>query len=82
MVESLPNMSEEKKKRPRTVLIVDTKSYRMRATRQSKININLRLNSKSVGNHWVLVAHPYNPSYSGGRDQEDWGSETAQAISS
>jgi hypothetical protein len=28
------------------------------------------------------VAHSYNPSYSGGRDQEDWGSKSAQANSS
>jgi hypothetical protein len=27
----------------------------------------------------VLVAHAYNPSYSGGRDQEDQGSKPAQA---
>jgi hypothetical protein len=30
----------------------------------------------------VLVAHTCNPSYSGGRDQEDHGSKTAQADSS
>jgi hypothetical protein len=30
----------------------------------------------------VLVAHAYNPSYSGGRDQEDGGSKPAQANSS
>jgi hypothetical protein len=28
------------------------------------------------------VAHAYNPSYSGGRDQEDWGSKSDQANSS
>jgi hypothetical protein len=28
------------------------------------------------------VAHAYNPSYSGGRDQEDCGSKPAQANSS
>jgi hypothetical protein len=26
---------------------------------------------------WVLVAQAYNPSYSGGRDQEDYGSKPA-----
>jgi hypothetical protein len=26
---------------------------------------------------WALVAHAYNPSYSGGRDQEDLGSKPA-----
>jgi hypothetical protein len=31
---------------------------------------------------WVLVAHVYNPSYSGGRDQEDHGSKPAWANSS
>jgi hypothetical protein len=31
---------------------------------------------------WVLVAHACNPSYSGGRDQEDQGSKPAQANSS
>jgi hypothetical protein len=25
-----------------------------------------------------MVAHAYNPSYSGGRDQEDYGSKTVQ----
>jgi hypothetical protein len=30
----------------------------------------------------VLVVHAYNPSYSGGRDQEDLGSKPAQANSS
>jgi hypothetical protein len=32
--------------------------------------------------NWVLVAHAYNPSYSGGRDQEDQGSKPAWASSS
>jgi hypothetical protein len=31
---------------------------------------------------WVLGAHAYNPSYSGGRDQEDHGSKPGQANSS
>jgi hypothetical protein len=31
---------------------------------------------------WALVAHAYNPSYSGGRDQEDHGSKPAWANSS
>jgi hypothetical protein len=30
----------------------------------------------------VLVAHAYNPSYLGGRDQEDCGSKPAEANSS
>jgi hypothetical protein len=30
---------------------------------------------------WTPVAHAYNPSYSGGRDQEDRGSEPARANS-
>jgi hypothetical protein len=30
----------------------------------------------------MLVAYSYNPSYSGGRDQEDCGSKPAQANSS
>jgi hypothetical protein len=29
--------------------------------------------------NWALVAHAYNPSYSGGRDQEDLGLKPAQA---
>jgi hypothetical protein len=29
---------------------------------------------------WVLVAHSCNPSYSGGRNQEDRGTKPAQAI--
>jgi hypothetical protein len=31
---------------------------------------------------WASVAHTYNPSYSGGTDQEDLGSMPAQASSS
>jgi hypothetical protein len=31
---------------------------------------------------WVLVAHACNPSYSGGRDQENHGSKPAQGNSS
>jgi hypothetical protein len=31
---------------------------------------------------WMLIAHAYNPSYSGGRDQKDRGSNPAQANSS
>jgi hypothetical protein len=31
---------------------------------------------------WVPVAHAYNPSYSGGRDQEDRALKPAQANSS
>jgi hypothetical protein len=31
---------------------------------------------------WVPVAHAYNPSYSGGTDQEDQGLKPAQANSS
>jgi hypothetical protein len=33
-------------------------------------------------NHWVPVAHVYNPSYSGDRDQEDQSSRPAWAHSS
>jgi hypothetical protein len=32
--------------------------------------------------YWVLVAHACHPNYSGGRDQEDHGSKSAQANSS
>jgi hypothetical protein len=38
------------------------------------------IHSKTLGS-WVPVAHAYNPSYSGGRDQEDLGSKPAQANS-
>jgi hypothetical protein len=37
---------------------------------------------KKEGLSWAPVAHFCNPSYSGGRDQEDLGSEPAQANSS
>jgi hypothetical protein len=39
----------------------------------------LFLTSILQGFSWALVAHAYNPSYSGGRDQEDQGSEPAKA---
>jgi hypothetical protein len=32
------------------------------------------LDFRSIKMSWALVAHAYNPSYSGGRDQEDRGS--------
>jgi hypothetical protein len=35
-----------------------------------------------VRKSWALVAHACNPSYSGGRDQEDHNSRQAQANSS
>jgi hypothetical protein len=35
-----------------------------------------------MGESWVLVAHACNPSYSGGRDQEDCGLRPAQENSS
>jgi hypothetical protein len=36
----------------------------------------------TIKDHWAPVAHTYNPSYSGGRDQEDHGSKPARANSS
>jgi hypothetical protein len=36
----------------------------------------------NMGVHWMLVAHACNPSYSGGRDQEDCSSKPAWANSS
>jgi hypothetical protein len=44
----------------------------------SKCKKNYRIRKYSR----VLVAHTYNPSYSGGRDQEDRSSKTAWANSS
>jgi hypothetical protein len=40
------------------------------------------INPTKIKNGQVLVAHTYNPSYSGGRDQEDSGSKPDQANSS
>jgi hypothetical protein len=37
---------------------------------------------KKTRNSWVPVAHICNPSYSGGRDQEDHSSKPARANSS
>jgi hypothetical protein len=58
----------------------------------SQPGINLSMNGEqkdhkgkpsSVENRrWALVAHACNPSYSGGRDQEDHGSKPAPANSS
>jgi hypothetical protein len=36
---------------------------------------------KNTKINWVLVAHTCNPSYSGGRDQEDHGLKLAQGNS-
>jgi hypothetical protein len=35
-----------------------------------------------INSSWVPVAHACNPSYSGGRNQKDYGSKPAQANSS
>jgi hypothetical protein len=43
--------------------------------------MNMDIKKKNNKSH-VLVAHICNPSYSGGRDQEDLGSKLAQANSS
>jgi hypothetical protein len=43
---------------------------------------SLYITFKSMPNSRALVAHAYNPSYSGGRDQEDHGSKPAWANSS
>jgi hypothetical protein len=42
-------------------------------------NIN---NKKKITHSWALVAHAYNPSYSGGRDKEDHSLKPALANSS
>jgi hypothetical protein len=41
----------------------------------------VRLYLKNKQRSQALVAHAYNPSYSGGRDQEDCGSKPSQASS-
>jgi hypothetical protein len=38
--------------------------------------------NKNGYNYWALVAHTCNPSYSGGRNQEDHSSKPAQANNS
>jgi hypothetical protein len=38
--------------------------------------------AQEIEHCWVMVAHTCNPSYSGGRDQEDHGSRPDQANSS
>jgi hypothetical protein len=38
--------------------------------------------NKNIFMNWALVAHVYNPCYSGGRDQEDLGLKPALANSS
>jgi hypothetical protein len=45
-------------------------------------NYKRKLIKKEVLLCQVLVAHAYNPSYSGGRDQEDQGSKRARENSS
>jgi hypothetical protein len=39
------------------------------------------MNIKKTNSWWVQVVHTYNPSYSGGRDQEDHCSKPAWANS-
>jgi hypothetical protein len=41
----------------------------------------LSFSTRKKSDSWLLVAHTCNPSYSGGRDQEDWGSKPAWANS-
>jgi hypothetical protein len=42
----------------------------------------LVIKTKEMKESWVPVTYSYNPSYSGGRDQEDRSSKPAQATSS
>jgi hypothetical protein len=44
-------------------------------------NYSFNRSLKVPGLSWELVAHTHNPSYSGGRDQEDHGSKPAWANS-
>jgi hypothetical protein len=46
------------------------------------LSSNSKLQKKKKKSGWALVAHTGNPSYSGGRDQEDHGLKPAQANSS
>jgi hypothetical protein len=41
----------------------------------------VRMAINNTHNSWVLVAHAYNPSYSGGRDQENSSLKPARADS-
>jgi hypothetical protein len=45
------------------------------------ISLGMRVNTKEISG-WAPVAHTHNPSYSGGRDQEDRGSKPAWENSS
>jgi hypothetical protein len=45
-------------------------------------NINETVLSKSVSGCWAPVVHTCNPSYKGGRNQEDHGSKAARVNSS
>jgi hypothetical protein len=49
---------------------------------ESRANGEQKYSRRKVYFYWVLVAHAYNPSYSGGSDQEGRGSEPALADSS
>jgi hypothetical protein len=46
------------------------------------LKISKQTNKQKTMFNWALVAHTCNPSYSGGRDQEDLGSKPTKANSS
>jgi hypothetical protein len=48
---------------------------------ESRANGEQKYSRRKVYFYWVLVAHAYNPSYSGGSDQEDCGSKPARGNS-
>jgi hypothetical protein len=56
--------------------VVETLSSKCEALNS---NVDKVKGQVKVGDKLVPVAYPYNPSYSGGRDQEDHGSKPALA---
>jgi hypothetical protein len=53
-----------------------------KAKSEVKNSLGIYISKNKQANRRALVAHTCNPSYSGGRDQEDSGSTPAQANSS
>jgi hypothetical protein len=87
-VEHLPSKTEALNSNPSTTKKIE--KYKLCTFERKKQNCYQKENLKylhkkqfkSLVKSWVPVAHAYNPSYSGGRDQEDHSSKADRANSS
>jgi hypothetical protein len=66
----------------RGLILLKYDRYRPEVPGETPLDYQYTLNLKNEGQSQVPMAHAYNPSYPGDRDQEDSSSKTAQENSS